>query len=270
MSSEIKVSELYGYWIKSCGGTLLQTAEVTARGINKDRHWMLVDSNDNFLTQRELPQLALIRPELTDQNLVLRAKGIESTVEVPVETDGQRLQVKVWDDTCTAVIDSQEASAWFSSFLRVETTLVHMADDFTRLDRKHIGQVGFADGYPFLILSRESLDDLNERMVAKGAPRLPINRFRPNIVVEGCEPYAEDTWASMFVNGITYSVVKPCVRCPITTTDQETAQKYKEPLNTLATYRKTKKGVIFAQNAINLGTGSINVGDIINPTLSQV
>lgn len=261
MNSEIKVSELYGYWIKSCGGTSLQTAEVTARGIKNDRHWMLVDSDGNFLTQRELPRMALIRPELTNETLVLKAKGIDSIVEVPIETDGQSMQVKVWDDVYTAIIDSPEASAWFSSFLGIDAALVHMANEFTRPDRKQLGQVGFADAYPFLILSQGSLNDLNDRMAAKGAPRLPINRFRPNIVVDGCKPYAEDTWASFLINGLTYAVVKPCVRCPITTTDQETAIRYKEPLKTLAIYRRTEKGVIFAQNAVNLGTGSINVGD---------
>src|SRR3989344_3162824 len=193
MAAEIEVSELYGYWIKSCGGTLLQTAEVTRRGIKNDRHWMIVDPSGKFVTQREFPRMALIRPELTDENLILKAKGISSTVEVPVVNDGPRVNVQVWDDTCAAVKDGPQADKWLSSFLGIDAILVHMADDFARPDRKQIGQVGFADAYPFLILSQGSLDDLNDRLTQKGVAKLPVNRFRPNIVVNGCEPYAEDT-----------------------------------------------------------------------------
>ena len=268
MDAEITVQALYVYPIKGCGGTALTAAEVTPRGLEADRRWMVVDAAGQFLTQRELPRMALIRPVLDDTQLRLAGDGVSDTVAVPLGQDGPRTTVKVWDDTCPAVRDGEAADAWLSAFLETEAHLVHMPDDYVREDGRQLGQVGFADAYPFLIVAQASLDDLNRRLAAhtRGEPGaggeapLPMNRFRPNVVVAGCEPYAEDTWARIVIEGVAYAVVKPCVRCAVTTTDQATSKRYLEPLRTLATYRKTAKGVIFAQNAVNLGTGTLGVG----------
>ncbi len=257
----ITVAEIYAYWIKSCGGTRLTSAEVTPRGIKHDRRWMVVDGDGQFLTQREIPKMALIRPELEGEWLRLRGRGVSDEVLLPVAHEaGPRRTVRVWADTCPAVSDGAEADAWLSAFLEAEAHLVHLLDDYVRLDGRQLGQVGFADGYPFLITCAASLADLNRRLAEVGEPPLPINRFRPNLVLTGCEAYAEDTWAKLEIAGVPYAVVKPCVRCAITTTDQVTAARYHEPLRTLATYRKTAKGVIFAQNAVNLGTGTVSEG----------
>jgi len=265
----ITVAEIYAYWIKSCGGTRLASAEVTPRGLRYDRRWMVVDADGQFLTQREIPKLALIRPELEGEWLRLRGRGVADEVALPVAQDGPRRTVRVWDDTCPAVSDGAEADAWLSAFLEAEAHLVHIPDDYVREDGRHLGQVGFADGYPFLITCTASLADLNRRMAEVGEPPLPINRFRPNLVLTGCEPYAEDTWARLEIEGVPYAVVKPCVRCAITTTDQVTAARYREPLRTLATYRKTAKGAIFAQNAVNLGTGTVSEGSLVTVTAYQ-
>ena len=260
MAAELTVQDLYVYPIKGCGGTALTAAEVTPRGLEADRRWMVVDAAGHFLTQRELPRMALIRPVVDDTHLRLAGDGVSDTVAVPLGQDGPRRTVTVWNDTCPAVSDGAAADAWLSAFLETEAHLVHLPDDYVRVDGRQLGQVGFADAYPFLIASQASLDDLNRRLAAHGEAPLPMNRFRPNVVVAGCEPYAEDTWARIEIEGVAYAVVKPCVRCAVTTTDQATSARGREPLRTLATYRKTAKGAIFAQNAVNLGTGTIGVG----------
>ncbi|MCC7358920.1 MAG: MOSC domain-containing protein [Anaerolineales bacterium] len=259
----IAVAELYVYPIKGCGGTRLESAEVTPRGLRYDRRWMVVDGAGRFLTQRDLARMALIRPVLEGETLRLRGDGAAGEVTVPAAQAGPRMTVRVWDDTCPAVSDGAEVDAWLTAFLGTEAHLVHMPDDHVRPDGRKLGQVGFADAYPFLMVARESLADLNARLAAGGETPLPMNRFRPSVVVAGCEPYAEDTWAKLEIAGVPFAVVKPCVRCVVTTTDQATSARGQEPLRTLASYRKTAKGTIFAQNAVNLGTGRLAVGDAV-------
>lgn len=268
-AAPVTVADLYIYPIKGCGGTRLDAAEVTARGLRHDRRWMVVDGAGTFLTQRELARMALIRPVVDDDGLRLRGDGLADEVRVPLAQDGPRTTVRVWDDTCPAVGDGAAADAWLSAFLETEAHLVHLPDDYVRPDGRKLGQVGFADAYPFLIVSRESLGDLNARLAASGEAPLPMNRFRPNVVVAGCAPYAEDTWARLEIAGVPFAVVKPCVRCAVTTTDQVTSVRGREPLRTLATYRKTAKGAIFAQNAVNLGTGRLAVGDTVTVVETQ-
>lgn len=265
----LTVADLYVYPVKGCGGTRLAAAEVTPRGLRHDRRWMVVDDAGKFLTQRELPRMALIRPVLAGEAVRLTAEGMTDSVTVPVADAGPRLTVRVWDDTCPAVSDGPAADAWLSAFLETEVHLVHLPADYVRADGRQLGQVGFADAYPFLITSLASLADLNARLAAKGEAPLPMNRFRPNLVVAGAAPYAEDTWARLEIAGVVYVVVKPCVRCVVTTTDQATTERRPEPLRTLATYRKTAKGAIFAQNAVNLGTGIVAVGDPVTVTAYQ-
>jgi uncharacterized protein YcbX len=261
-ASAARVSALSWYPVKSCRGSSLSEAVIGARGIVGDRSFMLVDADGRFLSQREHARMALIEPRLTEETLSLTAPGSEA-ISIPVLTQGARREVTVWRDRCEAVDQGDAAAEWASSFLGVSCRLVRIADDAVRaVDRDFAvsdgDQVGFADGYPFLLTTEESLADLNGRMAAA----LPMNRFRPNIVLAGLEPFAEDDWQRVRIGEIVFAVVKPCARCAITTTNQATAERGKEPLRTLATYRQVPgKGVMFGQNLIHLSTGVIHVGD---------
>jgi uncharacterized protein YcbX len=261
---QIAVTGLFVYPIKSCRGTSLQQADAGARGILHDREFMVVDAQSGlFLTQRELPRMALIRPSLSDGALCVEAPDMPMLTVSPSD-DGPVQKVRIWSDTCRAVDQGSEAAAWFSRFLAHECRLVRMADNSVRRvdDRyatSNADQVGFADGYPFLLISRESLDELNRRV----AEPLPMDRFRPNIVVAGGgAPHLEDGWKRIRVGSMLFHVVKPCARCTIPTTDQQTGVQGKEPLTTLATYRRSARGaVLFGQNLIHSGSGTLRLGD---------
>ena len=254
------VRGLFFYPIKSCGGTSLDTAVVGTRGILADREWMVVDSDRRFLTQRELPRLALVSPRLSGGYLEITASGM-APLSIPLDATGDRADVTVWADRVEAVDQGSEAAAWFSTFLDVPCRLVRIpADTVRHVDQAYASptdQVGFADGYSFLLTSLASLEDLNRRLPSP----LPMNRFRPNVVVDGVEPFEEDGWKRIRIDGIEFSVVKPCARCVTTTVDQQTATKSKEPLRTLATFRNVPgRGVMFGQNLVHHGTGEIRVG----------
>jgi uncharacterized protein YcbX len=258
----VRVSELNFYPVKGCRGSSLHEAEVGARGILGDRTFMLVDDDGCFITQRSHARMALIEPRFVERSLVLEAPGRDA-LSVPVLASGQRRLVTVWGDSCAAIDQGDAAAEWATSFLGTRCRLVRMADDFVRpVDRDYAvsegDQVGFADGYPFLLTTEESLADLNARM----ATPLPMNRFRPSIVISGAEPFAEDGWRRIRIGAIIFAVVKPCARCVVTTTDQSTAERWREPLRTLATYRRVQgKGVMFGQNLIHESTGVVRVGD---------
>ena len=270
MSSPV-VSALYVYPVKSCRGTSLAAATLDARGIVGDRQFMLVDPRGQFLTQRELPRLALVEPraDSLDDGAALRltAPGAADFSHT-IRGDGDVRDVVVWDDECRAIDQGDEVGRWFSDFLETECRLVRMAGDFVRqVDQRYAPRptdhVGFSDGFPLLLISEASLAELNSRLAAP----VPMDRFRPNIVVAGCEPFAEDRWRSIRIGDVTLAVVKPCARCKITMVDQKTAaaSKEKEPLHTLATYRKLSgSGVMFGQNVIHAEAGLLRVGDPVD------
>lgn len=255
-----KVCGLYHYPIKSCRGTSLDVAVIGPRGIAADRQWMVVDAAGDFLTQRELPRMALVSPRVGGGLLEVSAPDMPP-LTMPVGATGQRIDVTIWKDRCVAVDQGPDAAAWFTSFLEVPCRLVRIADDTVRqADREYArpdDQVGFADGFPFLLTSRASLADLNHRLAAP----LPMNRFRPNIVIDGVAPFEEDQWKRIRIGGITFGVLKPCARCVTTTVDQHTAERSHEPLRTLATFRHVPgRGVMFGQNLVHDRTGVVNVG----------
>lgn len=255
---------LYRYPIKSCRGTSLETARIGPRGIEGDRDYMLVDATGHFLTQRELPAMALISPRLHEGVMEVSAPGM-ARLAVSRKANGARRDAVIWDDTCEVVDEGDVAAAWFTRYLGTECRLVHWAPDVVRrVDPSHAtphAQVGFADGYPLLLTLQVSLDDLNARMPAP----LLMDRFRPNLVVDGSEAFEEDRWKSIRIDGITFAVVKPCARCPITTVDQATGQVAKEPLRTLATFRRVPgKGVMFGQNLIHDALGELRVGSDVD------
>lgn len=263
------VSALFTYPIKSCGGLTHTTIAFDPRGPLWDRRWVVTDSDGMFYTQRELPPMALIQPAFTGQSLTLTAPGM-TPVQVPLDAERPASRpVRVWRDTCAAWDEGDALAQWFSDYLKVDARLFRMTDDhFRAVDSNYApyaAQVGFSDGYPALIVSESSLDDLNQRLIERGAEAVPMRRFRPNIVIADSPAFAEDTWREAQIGAMTFDLVKPCARCVMTTVDPDTGTvpDKAEPLATLNTYRKQERGVMFAQNAIHRTPGVLNVGDTV-------
>ena len=252
----------------------MPTASLTERGIAFDRHFMIVNAQGRFLTQRELPKMAAITPTLADALLTLSAPGMES-LRVQYTDEGDTENVVVWDDTCQAVSQGHDAEQWLSSFLGVDAHLVAMHHNFRRTVDPHYAlqttdHTGFADGFQMLLTSEASLESLNSRLIESGSEPVPMNRFRPNIVVQGCDAFAEDAWARFTVRNRAGNVemhgVKPCGRCIVTTIDQASGTKTgAQPIATLKKFRRSADGtkVLFGQNVIHTNIGTIAVGDTI-------
>ena len=263
----IRISELNIYPIKSCKGTALQQAVVGQYGLAGDRALMVVTPDGKFLTQREFERMALIHPVLSDGETVTLGAPRMPALSVPINRDGLRLTGQVWRNTVSVADQGDAAAEWLTTFLGQPVRLVGPAPDFTRklnsdYAKRESDETAFADGYPVLLISQAALDDLNVRLIEKGAEAVPMNRFRPNIVVSGCEAFAEDTWAQIRVAEVVFDLVKPCPRCPIPTIDQEAGVRTPEPIKTLNTYRRTADGsVMFGQNLIHANNGRIQVGD---------
>lgn len=258
----ITLSSLIYYPIKACRGLEVGCAQVERMGLELDRRMMIVTSEGEFLTQREYPRLAHVTPTLQDGTLTLFAPGYDS-IRLTIQSVGIPLPVDIWHSKGVHAIDQgEEAAQWFSDWLGTSVRLVHLADGYKRkLNPQYAvhedDHTGFADGYPILLISEESLQDLNTRLT--DGP-VPMNRFRPNLVVRGCEPYAEDTWNKIKIGDVELAVVKPCPRCVVTTIDKETLEQGKEPLKTLGKYRKHELGAIFGQNIIPIHGGSLRLG----------
>ena len=258
--ADIRLSAIYFYPVKSLRGIGLQRAPLGRRGIDYDRHWMLVDDAGVFITQRHLPRMALISTSLVPGGLRLSAPGMPD-LDVALESAAHRpLSVRVWDDLCTARSAGDAPRRWLSAFLDCACRLVYLPPDSRRLVDTNFAQAGeetgFSDGFPLLLISQTSLDDLNTRLQTP----LPMQRFRPNLVVEGCLPYAEDGWRRIRVGDIILRLVKACSRCAITTVDPETGGKGAEPLRTLSGYRKRGNKVYFGQNLLHQAAGELRVG----------
>jgi len=266
--TNIVVSALSIYPVKSCRGVSLSSAQLESFGLKNDRRWMVVDEKGVMLTQRKIAKMCLIQPELNSRGLTLKTSAREELdVEIPLAN--KKVSVKVWDDHCQAYDAGDEAANWLSQLLSTNCRLVYFPDDEFRqvdLNYANIGdKTAFSDGFPLLLISQASLDDLNQRLDTP----IPMSRFRPNIVVTGCEPFAEDTWKEVRLADMTFRIVKPCSRCVIPSINIETAEREKEPLKTLVSYRKRDKKIFFGQNVIANMTGKIDVGmavDVIEYT----
>ncbi len=257
------ISELYIYPIKSLGGIELQSVELTDRGLQHDRRWMLVDEHNQFLTQRDFPKMALLRTAIKGDKLLVYEKGNERDELILnlVPDTGEKIRVDIWDDNCEAYYISTVADVWFSNKLGSRVKLVYMPDSSRReVDKTYAHQAeitSFSDGYPVLIIGQASLDDLNARLEEP----VPMNRFRPNIVFTGGRPFEEDEMKHFTIGNASFYGVKLCGRCVITTINQETAAVGKEPLRTLSTFRTINNKVMFGQNILHTGSGRISVGD---------
>ncbi|MEO1593005.1 MAG: MOSC N-terminal beta barrel domain-containing protein [Cyanobacteria bacterium J06632_22] len=256
----VTLSALNIYPVKSAAGTGLSNAHVAPRGLQYDRRWMVVDAKGRFMTQRKHPRMALIWVTLGDQ-LQLEVPGQPPLVLPLMPTEQTDLSVEVWGDLCTAWSMGATAAEWLSQFLEVPCRLVYMPDQAQRATAH--GKLGpdklvsFADAYPFLLISEASLSDLNGRL----AKPIPMNRFRPNLVVTDCSAFAEDTWAKIRIGDVVFSVEKGCDRCSIPGVDQATGVADKEPLPTLATYRRWQGKIWFGQNLVQENLGELHVGD---------
>lgn len=244
-------------------------AEVQPWGLAGDRRWAVVDAAGKVVTQRRHPRMALATAEpLADGGVVLSAPG-HPPLAVEVPHPSTTVTVEIFDKFVEAVPAGPEAAAWLSAYLETEARLVHMdAPEHRRpVDPEYAlpGEtVSFADGYPLLVATTASLDALNS-LIASGDHAhegpLPMNRFRPNLVIEGTAPWAEDGWTRLAVGEVTFRVARPCGRCVVTTTDQSTAERGKEPLRSLALHRKSGGRVIFGQNLVPEHRGTVRVGD---------
>lgn len=272
----IRLSALFLYPVKSLGGVAVDSAVVDPLGLVGDRRFMVVDENGRFLTQRTLPRMALIKTALTPQALQLSHAG-RDTLAVPLASDpaAPLRTVSVWKSEGLLAEDTGDhAASWLSDILSTRCRLVRIGRQFQRPVLKATGAPGdivsFADAYPFLIVSEASLADLNDRLVARGEEPLPMNRFRTNFVVTGSAAFAEDTWPRFQIGALTFRAGGPCARCVVTTTDQDTAERGKEPLRTLATYRRDSQdsgNVNFGQNLIHeTKSGVLRVGDSVTPS----
>ncbi|MFW5825634.1 MAG: MOSC domain-containing protein [Marinobacter sp.] len=258
----MKIKSLYYYPVKSLAGIATEELPLDRFGPAGDRRWMIVDDEGLFMTQRKYPSLARIRPELDGEGLFLQVPGHD---RVRVGLSGEYASVTVWRDQVEGVLlASGDASEVLSRYLGRSVSLVHMPEMVTRPARHESLQtthpVSFADGFPFLITSQRSLDDLNERLPWMADMR----RFRPNVVVEGARrPWDEDGWHTIALGEVSVSLVKPCSRCIMTTVDPDTGSRSGdgEPLHTLSRFRRTDAGVIFGVNGVHLHTGTLRVGD---------
>ncbi|MGB7624795.1 MAG: MOSC N-terminal beta barrel domain-containing protein [Terriglobia bacterium] len=269
----IAVSGIFYHPVKSAKSKPLIRAEIGVRGILYDREWVVVDERGMFVAQRqssnagvEVRTMCLLNAEIQDTRLVLSAPDRHS-ISIPLNgPEAPEEDVQVWEHHARGIDQGEEVSRWLSEFLGRERPgryrLMRMANQHIRRASMGESQLGFADAYPFLVLSQASLDDLNSRL----SEALPMNRFRPNIVLEGCSPFLEDHLALIKIGNVLLEGQGLCARCPITTTNQETAECGKEPLRTLATYRRHPSGadgVVFGRNFNHLNFGKISIGDTV-------
>ena len=275
----MRLSEINIYPIKSLKGISLDSAKVEQRGLRFDRGWMLTDKDGMFFTQREFPRMALLEVGVGDDGLDVTADGHGTLAITHLPETGDRRQVKIWQSICDGEIYPAPTNEWFSDVIGTECQLVYMPDDSRRSVNPRFDQgddvVSFADGYPLMVLSEASLTDLNSRLDKP----LPMNRFRPNLVVTGSDAFVEDDWQKIRIGDAVFRSTKPCERCVITTVEQSRGEfDGKEPLKTLASYRLAKMvmperlaalgigetAVLFGQNLIAENPGGVvRVGDEI-------
>lgn len=274
----VELTRIYRYPVKSCRRDELQQAEVEPWGLAGDRRWMVVDQGNEQITAREEPRLFLADPQIDGTGLLLRAPGQPAlTVKAP---DGSELtRVGVWGKVIEAAVAGEDAHRWFSLLLGRPVRLVYLDDPLRRRPNPKFSQaqdrVSFADGYPLLLATEESLAALNA-WIAEG-PRahegpLPMTRFRPNVVVRGAPAWAEDGWRRLRIGDVTFRSVKGCDRCVMTMLDPETLAKTKEPIATLSRHRRWDGATWFAMNIIPdrpVAGATIRVGDPVE-ILEQV
>jgi len=269
-----RIKQLWIYPIKSCAGIALDECVLTDTGLDLDRAWMVVDEQGKFVTQRQLPRMALIQPSFKGSDMVLRAPGMLA-LHVSIDAVEQATQVQVWKDHVPAYDMGDVAAQWFTDFLSLDAQglpvaqskryrLVRFDPDHRRLaSQEWTGDIEafnqFSDGFPLLVLSQASVDDFNQKLVAGGHPPVSAERFRPNILIEGCSAHDEDRSLQLQISDANTSLalrlVKPCTRCAILNIDPATALSHPAVVDTLRSYRRDERvqgGITFGMNAIVL------------------
>jgi uncharacterized protein YcbX len=265
------------YPIKGCRGVPLASARLAATGLEHqgigDREWVVVDERNEFLSQRELPKMALIEPRLTGNAMLVKAPGMLQ-LEVPYASEGDVVEVRVWNDTVAAVTQGEIADAWFTRFLDRPARLMRFDPEGRRLsNHRYTGKddapYKFADAFALLVTGQASLDDLNVRLAKQGQAAVTMDRFRPNIVLDGLPAYEEDYLKTLRANGFALRVVKPCARCTVPGVDPATGESSSIVPDALAGYRRRDDGVMFGVNAIvaEAGDGVLRVGDEVDVEL---
>lgn len=267
----MRIASLHLHPLKSCAPLDVDRLDVTPRGPAGDRRWLIVDADARFVTAREHTRVVGIHAVPDADGLRLQAPGMPPLQVATPPANAPRLEVTIWRDAVDAQRCDARADAWLSHYLGMPVRLVHMDAAARRaVDPAYArpgDEVSFADAYPLLMISQAALDALNARL-----PRpVPMARFRPNLVVEGATPHAEDGWRRVRIGGIEFDAVKPCTRCVFTTVDAATMTRDPdgEPLRTLATYRRAPagsglSGVLFGMNLVPRGAGTLRRGDAVS------
>lgn len=261
----MRLSAIHVYPIKSCAALAPGSAAVEPRGLAGDRRWMLVDADGRFITGRQVPRTVLLRAQPLAQGLRLDAPGLVPFEVALPPPDAPRRRVTVWKDDVRAADAGDAVAAWLGQALGREARLVHMDAAAARPLKPGYApagaEVSFADAFPLLALSQAALDGLNARLAAP----LPMLRFRPNLVIEGSAPHAEDGWRRLRIGQVEFAMAKPCVRCVFTTVDPARGEfdPSGEPLRTLKTYRRSAEGITFGVNLVPRGRGTLRVGDAV-------
>lgn len=252
------LSQLAIYPVKSCGQVPLQQSLISPFGLEMDRRWMIVDEQGMMLTQRKHARMCLITPLLEDSRLRLEAPGmpvlwIDNANMTPT-------RATVWNDSCQAMDCGDDAAHWLSQFMDKPVRLVFFPENEVRqCDLRYARQgdiTAFSDGFPYLLISQASLDDLNSRLEAP----VEMKRFRPNLVISGSAPFAEDDWKRIRIGDTHFRLVKPCSRCVIPSIDPASGEKSPEPTRTLAGYRRRDNKIFFGQNVVAEGSGQLEIG----------
>ena len=261
MQQELIISQLWIYPVKSLGGIPLRTTTILPKGPQHDRRWMLIDADNICMTQRVYPRMALFKLSAGADGFFIQYD--EELMQLPFQSLPAPIPAKIWNDDVGVYEVSREHSEWFSTILGVRCRLVAFPENNPRPVESGNGKnghhVSLADAYPLLVIGQRSLDDLNSRMENP----LPVNRFRPNIVFTGGEAYEEDHWHNFRIGSTRFTGVKPCARCVLTTVNQDTGVKGREPLVTLSTYRREGNNIFFGQNCLALNKGEISIGERI-------
>ncbi|MFY8190624.1 MAG: MOSC domain-containing protein [Bacteroidia bacterium] len=262
---DIKITQLFIYPIKGLPGISVQTSLLTKRGLQYDRRWMLVDENGRFLSQRGLPILSQFKVLKGEQEFIIEAPHKQSILTIPFQIFGSAMQVQVWEDTCLAYHFSEEADRWFSEILAQKCSLVYMPElsvrEIPNSNQIASGMVSFADAYPLLLIGQASLNKLNSLL----AEPIRMDRFRPNMVLDGTTAFEEDTFFEFTIGNNSFIAAKPCARCSVISINQQSGEIGHEPLKTLSTFRQKDNKIYFGENALcTAGFHEISVGNKIS------
>ncbi len=262
--TSITLASIHVYPVKSLGGFSVPEVRLTDRGLEHDRRWMLIDPDGRFLSQRECAPMACLHCAPHGNGFQVTDSRNGNSVELPWSlVDGTRINAKVWADEVQLILGDASMHRWFTGVLERPLRLAFMPDSTLRSTDQHYANVPVAlnDAFPAMMVSQGSLDELNTRLETP----VPMELFRPNFVIDGGKPFQEDHWKEITIGETHFSIVKPCARCIIITTDQWTGERSQEPLRTLATYRSVGSKVRFGMYATFDEGGTVRVGEVVRP-----